>query len=71
MSRVADAQSQGFLQTGTRGAKSACTLFFYNVFSDVLMNAEASILESAWRLDSADWTLPPSAIHAKRTENAL
>jgi hypothetical protein len=35
-------QSQGSSQTGTRGAKSACTLFFYNVFSDVLLNAEAS-----------------------------
>jgi hypothetical protein len=28
--------------TGTRGAKSACTLFFYNAFSDVMLNAEAS-----------------------------
>ena len=48
MSRVADTQSQGSLQAGTRGAKSAGTLFFYNVFSDVLLNAEASPLVLRW-----------------------
>jgi hypothetical protein len=62
----------GLSETGTRGAKSAGTLFFYNVFSDVLLNAEASVCgERVAAGQRQIGRCRRQQLHAKRTENAL